>query len=69
MVHALMAFFTNIAHSCLCRAAAEHLLQKLDRQHFKGVCFFASESKQWVILEGSGRCKSKHSSPVSERLG
>ena len=50
-----------------CREAAAYLLQRLDKGHFKGVCYFDAVARQWTILDMRGRRLPRGVSPVAER--
>jgi len=49
------------------RAAAEYILPLLDAACFKGVCFYSSKHRGWMMLEARGRCLTLAASPVAER--
>jgi hypothetical protein len=48
---------------CLCSEAADFLL-KIGKG-FKGVCFFDTASRGWVIKDVQGRVTPRHSSPIA----
>uniref|UniRef100_A0A7R9V0Q8 ubiquitinyl hydrolase 1 n=1 Tax=Chlamydomonas euryale TaxID=1486919 RepID=A0A7R9V0Q8_9CHLO len=48
------------------KGAAAYLLTKLDSSTFKGVCYYDSHHRQWMISEPQGRCQPRGSSPVAE---
>lgn len=50
----------------LCRAAADYLLQLLDRQRFSGVCYYDEAEREWVVADPQGRRQPRASSPIRE---
>lgn len=54
------------------REIAEYLLywtaqQECSTEVFQGVLFFDADAKQWMILDRTGRCLGKDTSPIQER--
>jgi hypothetical protein len=43
-----------------------HLLERLDATRFRGVCFYSSSTKQWMIQDSQGRCSAKSKSHLQE---
>ncbi|GAX73071.1 hypothetical protein CEUSTIGMA_g524.t1 [Chlamydomonas eustigma] len=48
------------------KEAAEYVLGCLDTAQHRGVCYYDSSHKCWMIQDNKGRCLPRHASPVHE---